>query len=464
VNSNGVMKGWSIMGRNKWTFGIGTIGRDMVYSLVSMYLMFYMTDIIKVPTGVFAAITIFVVAARVFDALNDPFMGLVVDNTKTRFGKFKPWIAFGSLTTGILTILMFAGFNLSWTAYSIVFCVLYLLWGMAYTTNDIAYWSMLPALSVDQKEREKIGSIARIFANVGLFFVVASIIPLTTAFGDRFGGPARGYFVFTLIVVAVMWAGQLVTLLGVKDPRITGAQKSTPIKELLSVIIKNDQLSFTAISMTLFMIGYMTTTSFGLYFFKYAYGDENMYPIFAVILGVSQIAALAVFPLFSKRWNRKFLYTLAVALVFVGYVVFFFAPTNTMLFIGIAGTLLFIGQAFIQLLMLMFLADSVDYGHLKLGKRNDSISFSLQPFINKLSGAVGNGVVGLVIIISGIKDAETAADVSEGGLIMMKTAMLVFPLVCIVISFIIYRRKYIIDEKKHAEILHELQERGELSL
>ena len=436
----------------------------MVYSLVSMYLMFYMTDIIIVPTNVFAVITAFVVAARVFDALNDPFMGLVVDNTKTRFGKFKPWIAFGALMSGILTILMFAGFNLSWTAYTIVFCVLYLLWGVAFTTNDIAYWSMLPALSVDQKEREKIGSIARIFANIGLFFVVAAIIPLTTVLGNRFGGPVKGYFAFSLIVVAVMWSGQLVTLIGVKDPRITGAQKSTPIRELLSVIIKNDQLSFTAISMTLFMIGYMTTTSFGLYFFKYAYGDESMYSIFAVILGVSQIAALAVFPLFSKRWNRRALYTFAVILVVLGYVVFFFAPTNTMLFIGIAGTLLFVGQAFIQLLMLMFLADSVDYGHQKLGKRNDSISFSLQPFINKLSGAVGNGVVGIVIILSGIKDAQAAADVSAGGLLMMKTAMLVFPLVCIVVSFFIYRRKYIIDEKKHAEILRDLEERGELEL
>jgi len=450
------------MARNKWTFGVGTIGRDMVYSLVSMFLMFYMTDIINVPTNVFAVITVFVVIARVFDAVNDPFMGLVVDNTKTRFGKFKPWIAFGALTSGILTLLIFAGFNISWNMYAVLFCILYLLWGIAFTTNDIAYWSMLPALTFDQKEREKIGSIARIFANVGLFFVVAGIVPLTDALSERFGSPARGYFVFALIVVAVMWVGQLVTLLGVKEPNMTKAQKSTPIRELLTVIFKNDQLLFTAVSMSLFMIGYMTTTGFGLYFFKYAYGDEGMFSIFALILGVSQIAALAVFPLFSKKWNRRTLYTLAVILVVLGYIVFFFAPTNTMLFIGIAGVLLFVGQAFIQLLMLMFLADSVDYGHFKLGKRNDSISFSLQPFINKLSGAVGNGVVGLVIIISGIKDAETAADVTDGGLLMMKVAMLVFPLVCIVVSFLIYRLKYIIDEKKHAEIMTGLKKRGEL--
>ena len=449
--------------RNRWAFGVGTIGRDMVYSLISMFLMFYMTDIIEVPTNIFAVITVFVVAARIFDAVNDPFMGLIVDNTKTKYGKFKPWIAFGAFLSGTLTLLIFADLGLSWTAYAVVFCILYLLWGIAFTTNDIAYWSMLPSLTFDQKEREKIGSIARIFANVGLFFVVAAIVPLTEALGNVFGTPARGYFVFAVIVVAVMWLGQLITLLGVKEQQVTKAQKSTPIRELLTVIFKNDQLLFTAISMTLFMIGYMTTTTFGLYFFKYAYGDEGMYSIFAIILGVSQITALAVFPLFSKKWNRRTLYTLAVVLVALGYVVFFFAPTNTMLFIGIAGVLLFVGQAFIQLLMLMFLADSVDYGHFKLGKRNDSISFSLQPFINKLSGAVGNGIVGFIIIVSGIIDAETADEVTEEGLLMMKLAMLALPLVCIVVSFIINRMKYIIDEKKHAEILQELKARGELA-
>jgi melibiose permease/lactose/raffinose/galactose permease len=436
----------------------------MVYSLVSMFLMFYMTDIINVPTGVFAGITVFIVAARIFDAANDPVMGLVVDNTKSRFGKFKPWIAFGAFTSGILTILIFADFGLGWSSYAIVFCVLYLLWGVTFTINDISYWSMLPALTVNQKEREKIGSFARICANIGLFFVVAGIVPLTAKLSETFGSPARGYFVFALMVVVIMWIGQLITLIGVKDPRLVKSQKSTPLKELFKVIVKNDQLLFTAAAMTLFMVGYMTTTSFGLYFFKYAYGDENMYSIFALILGVSQIAALAAFPLVSKKLNRRTLYTFAIVLVVLGYSVFFFAPTNTMLFIGIAGVLLFVGQAFIQVLMLMFLADSVDYGHLKLGKRNDSISFALQPFINKLSGAVGNGVVGAVIIVSGIKNAETAADVTEEGLLMMKLAMLIFPLVCIVVSFIIYRRKYIIDEKKHAEILSELKERGELEI
>lgn len=262
-----------------------------------------------------------------------------------------------------------------------------------------------------------------------------------------------------------MWIGQCITLFGVIEPRnVLKKEEHTSLKELVRVIFKNDQLFYTAIAMALFMIGYTTTTSFGIYFFKYAYGDEGMYSIFALILGVSQIAALSVFPLLSKRFNRKFMYTTAMVLIFLGYIIFFFAPTNTMLFIGISGMLLFVGQAFIQLLMLMFLADSVDYGHLKFKKRNDSISFSLQPFINKMGGAISSGVVGAVVIISGIKDANTKADVSDSGLLIMKIAMLIFPLICIFISYLLYRTKYKIDEKTHASILKELEGLGEISI
>ena len=449
--------------RNRLTFGLGTFGRDMVYALVSMYLIFYLTDIINLPTSTLWWVAGIILVARIFDALTDPVMGFIVDNTNTRWGKFKPWIVVGAITSPIFTVLLFTDFGLHGSAYIIAFAIFYFMWGISYTTHDISYWSMLPSLSVDQKEREKIGAIARICANIGLFFVVAAIVPLTALFGQKLGSHQKGYFIFAVMVVTIMAAGLCVTLFGVKETSLAVRRQSTPLRELFGIIYKNDQLFFTAIAMSLFMIGYVTTTSFGLYYFKYAYGDEAMYSIFALILGVSQITALSVFPLFSKRFDRKTLYTAAIILVTAGYIIFFFAPIHTMLFIGAGGVLIFIGQSFVQLLMLMFLADSVDYGHWKLGKRNDSITFSLQPLINKMGGAISSGVVSVVIITSGIKEAQTAAEVTPGGLFMMKAAMLIFPLFCIVASYIIYRFKYKIDSKFYKQILSDLQARNEIS-
>jgi lactose/raffinose/galactose permease len=270
----------------------------------------------------------------------------------------------------------------------------------------------------------------------------------------------QAYFALAVIVVAIMLAGQSITLFGVREPRgLFPQQEKTTLRDMGRAIFKNDQLLFTAISMTLFMIGYTTTASFGQYFFKYAFGDENMYSIFAAVLGVSQISALLVFPLFSRRFSRKTLYAASTILVVAGYVVFFLSPMN-MLFIGLAGVLLFVGQAFIQLLMLVFLADTIEYGQWKLGRRNESVTFSLQPFINKIGSAAASGIVGTTVIISGINEAATAADVTPEGLLIMKMAMLVLPLLCILAGYLVYRFKFKIDKVLFDKIVADLKERG----
>ncbi|WMJ24034.1 glycoside-pentoside-hexuronide (GPH):cation symporter [Paludicola sp. MB14-C6] len=444
--------------RNRYFFGLGTVGRDMLYTIVSMYLLFYLTEILNLPDSVMWWMTGAFTILRIFDAINDPIMGFLVDNTRSRFGKFKPWIVIGGITGGLLTILLFFDMGLKGTWYVVSFIIIYLLWDLTYGANDIAYWSMLPSLTLNQKEREKTGSFARICANVGLFITVVGILPATEALG----GGKKAWLLITIAIVLITWAFLCFTVFGVKEDRsIQVKPESTSLKEMFRVLFKNDQLLFTAISMGLFSIGYCTTTSFGVYYFKYAFKDEGMYSVFAAILGVSQLLALAVFPLFSKKFNRKQLYGFSTILVVVGYIIFFFAPMQ-MIPIGIAGVLIFVGEAFIQLLMLMFLTDTVEYGQWKLGRRNESITFSVQPFINKIGGAIASGIVGITVIISGINSAVTPDDVSKAGLVTMKSAMLILPLIIILISYIIYRCKFKIDKELFDKILVELAERGDI--
>ncbi len=446
--------------RNRYYFGLGTVGRDMLYSMVSMYLMVYLTEILDLPDSTMWWMTGAFTILRIFDAVNDPFMGFLVDNTNTRFGKFKPWIAIGGLLGGILTVLFFTDLGFTGAGYVISFVIIYLLWDFVYGANDIAYWSMLPSLTIDQREREKTGSFARICANVGMYAVVVGILPITNALG----GDKSAWFIFAVAVVAIMWAFLCFTLFGVREDRaLYKKEKRTSIKEMFSVLFKNDQLIYVAISMGLFMIGYCTTTSFGVYFFKYAFKDENMYPVFAGILGISQLLALSVFPVFPKMYSRKQIYAFSTVMVILGYIVFFVSPMN-MLFIGIAGVLLFVGQAFIEMLMLMFLADSVEYGQWKLGHRNESITFSVQPFINKIGGAIASGIVGITLIISGINSAATSNDVTSAGLTIMKTSMLILPLIFIVGGYIIYRSKFKIDEEMFKKIISDLTKRGDLNI
>ena len=343
-----------------------------------------------------------------------------------------------------------------------VFAVSYILWDIFYGVNDIAYWTQLPALSVDQRQRESMGAFARICANVGMYAVVVGILPVTGALTDAFGGDGqRAWLTMAAAVCVIMVGFQMVTVFGVKETRSFKEEENTSLRGMVKVLFGNDQLMWTTLSMALFMVGYCTTTSFGTYYFKYAYGDETMYSVFAGVLGISQLAALAVFPKIAARMSRKKLYSLATALVVAGYVVFFFAPMN-MIPIAVAGVLLFVGQAFIQTLMLMFLADTVEYGQWKLGKRNDSITFSIQPLINKLGAAMATGVVTLTLIVSGINRAESAADVSAQGLLMMKAAMMVLPLLSIALGYVVYLKKYKIDEEMYGEIVKHLKRRGDI--
>ncbi|MBR4836642.1 MAG: MFS transporter, partial [Clostridia bacterium] len=461
------------MRRNKICFGLGTVGRDALYSLVSMYLLVHLTDVVTFSDKGLAAVGVLLTCFGVFDAVIDPFVGAIVDNTKTRWGKFKPWILIGMIGTGVLTVLMFHNFKMSETGHIVLLGVTYLLFSIFFSLNDIAYWSLMPAISKDQNVREGVGAFARICANVGMFAMVLIYLNVPGFFPNQSARDA--YFIFAIIIAFIMWIFQSITLFGVKEDRsqLENSEKTT-LKDLIRALAGNDQLLVTALSMVLFMIGYCTTTGFGTYYFKYAYKDEGMYMVFAAVLAVAQLTALSVFPLFRKKFSRKQLYTGSMIVVAVSYIVFFLS-FEWLPLVVLAGLGLFFAQAFIQLLMLLFLADAVEYGEWKLGKRNEAASFAVQPFINQFGGAVSKGIVSFTLIISGLNaiansivDAGDNQDLikqiieatPDSSVWIMKLSMMILPLICILIGFVLYQKKFIIDEKFYAKIVSDLEERN----
>ena len=461
------------MRRNKICFGLGTVGRDALYSLVSMYLLVHLTDVVTFSDKGLAAVGVLLTCFGVFDAIIDPFVGAIVDNTKTKWGKFKPWIFIGMIGTGVLTVLMFHNFEMGETEHIVLLAITYLLFSIFFSLNDIAYWSLMPAISKDQTVREGVGAFARICANVGMFSMVLIYLNVPGFFGDM--SKRDAYFIFAIIIAAIMWIFQSITLFGVKEDRsqLETAEKTT-LKDLVRALAGNDQLLVTAVSMVLFMIGYCTTTGFGTYYFKYAYKDEGMYMVFAAVLAVAQLTALSVFPLFRKKFTRQQLYTGSMVAVAISYVIFFLS-FEWLPLIVLAGLGLFFAQAFIQLLMLLFLADAVEYGEWKLGKRNEAASFAVQPFINQFGGAVSKGIVSFTLIISGINmianDIAAAGDNQElinsiiestpgSAIWIMKLSMMILPLICILIGFVLYQKKFKIDEKMYAQIVKDLEERN----
>lgn len=461
------------MTKNKICFGLGTVGRDALYSLVSMYLLVHLTDVVTFTDDNLAIIGVILTLFGVFDAIIDPFVGAIVDNTKTRWGKFKPWIFVGMIGTAVLTVLLFHNFDMDETSHIILLAITYLLFSIFFSLNDISYWSLMPAISKDQNVRESVGAFARICANVGMFAMVLIYLSVPDLFSGLGLNARDSYFIFAIIVAIIMIVFQSITLIGVKEDRSSLAKtERTTIKDLFRALFKNDQLLVTAISMALFMIGYCTTTGFGTYYFKYAYKDEGMYMVFAAVLAVAQLTALSVFPLFRKKFTRKQLYTGSMIAVAISYIIFFLS-FEWLPLIVLAGLGLFFAQAFIQLLMLLFLADAVEYGEWKLGKRNEAASFAVQPFINQFGGAVSKGIVSFTLIISGINaiaqsltgnadiDAEYILNnTPDSAVWIMKISMMILPLICILIGFILYHKKFKIDEKLYQKICKDLEKRN----
>ena len=445
--------------KNKYFFGLGTIGRDMFYAFEANAMIYFLSNILELPLTTFAMVSLVLTVLRIFDALNDPVTGLIIDNVRSPWGKYKPPMLIGALLAVVFYLIMFADFGLTDIRFVLVFGVAYILWDISYGVNDIAYWSMMTSLSLNQKERENIGAFARICANIGMFIVMIGY----PAFTSMLGGGKKGYFLLAVIVSVLMIAFQLFTILGVKENKEQFVEEeSTSLKEMFTVLFKNDQLMWVTLAMALFTIGYVSTTSFALYYMQYVYGDVDKYAILAAACGIAQLAALVIFPYVSKHFNRKTLYGLSTATVVIGYILFFFADKSLVL-IAVAAVIIFMGQAFIQLLMLMFLADTIEYGQWKLGKRNDSITFSIQPLINKIGGAFATGVVSITLMITGIKqDAVASAAIDGMGKMIFKFSMLVLPLILITLGYFIYSKKFELDEERHAQIVKELKERGNI--
>ncbi len=444
--------------RNKYFFGLGTIGRDMFYSFEANALLYFLSNVLSLPLKVFAAVSLVLSVLRIADALNDPITGLVIDNIHTKWGKFKPAILVGGVLSVVFYLMLFGNIGTG-TAYIIFFAVAYILWDISYGINDIAYWTLLPALTQDQKQREKYGAFARICANIGMYIIMVGWQPITAALGNT-----QKSWMLVACAVSVLYLGFLCfPLFGVKENRTIGGEneEKVTLRDMWHALVRNDQLMWTTLAMGLFMVGYCTTTGFATYYMQYLFGDINLYAVLAAVCGVAQLAALMIFPLFSKHFNRHQLYTGATLLVIVGYAVFFFAEHSIVL-IALAAVLIFVGQAFIQLLMLMFLTDTIEYGQWKLGRRTESITFSIQPLVNKIGGALSTGLISISVILAGIKThkSDTAAEmIDASGKLTVKLAMFVIPLVLIVAGYIIYRAKYKINEEFYNKMLDDLKSR-----
>ena len=443
--------------KEKASFGIGAVGKDMGYWIMAGYLMVFFTDTVQLSPAYIGFLFLF---ARIWDAFNDPIMGWIVDNTKSRWGKFRPWIFIGTLLNSAIVLLLFWDPTGTFGPVGVmVWCgVFYILWGMSYTVMDIPFWSMIPAFSSDSKVRDLMSVIPRTGAMIGGQLTLIFGLPIIAYLGRGLGGSeADGFFRFTLLIVVIFIACEIICVRNVREHVQTPLRQKISISDMLKLLAHNDQLVVIIILTIIQQIAQNLVNGTIIYYFRYAIAHEEYYSLFMAAGAITQFVAFIIFPGLVQKTSRRFVYILSAVLMAAGYLsMFAFGSKSDSSLIVAAGSycIASCGVALSLVSTTVMLADTVDYGEYKLGTRSESIVFSMQTMTVKFGNALAGFMSSLTLAVVGYVPNVPQ---SEGTLLGLRLVMFVASSVLIGIMVLIYLRRYRLNGDFYKNMLSALE-------
>lgn len=454
----------------KWLYPLSGIFRDACYALVGSFLLQYALN-----SGVlssdpeqfkaqYAVITIAMIIALIWDGINDPIMGFIVEKFHfKKLGKFKPWILFGAIGNAVAVICMFLirpqlpGGGADGWAFVGVMIAFYFLWDLFFTVNDIGYWSMLPSLTNDDRERESITSLMTVSASIGGFVMTAGCMLLPTMFSGI--SSAQMYMYLAIGVATLFLLSQVAVFLLCKERRIDPNQEQvseeTHFLDLFKVFGKNKELRVAIISMFLYYLASgVLTGGIGLNYFylSLGYGSGKgglVSTVISVMYVLAMVSSQALYPVIAKKLSKQKILTITFIIQMIGFAGFmlccvpmfngkalaFNTPTNpepshffdmdlgwafggTMFLYYLFPFIFFFGMGMMYLAIMVMFQDAIDYNEYKYGERKESITSAWRPLDVKLSSALLRGfqfiiftAAGLIPAVNAISNAESAHNI-----------------------------------------------------
>jgi len=495
--------------RSKVSYCVGGIGRDMAYNLINAQILSFLMLTRNLDDKMLAVITVIMVACRIFDGLNDPIMGAIIENTHHKKGKFKPWILIGALTNVAVIISIYA-VNLKGWSYVIFFAFAYLLWGITYTMNDIAYWSMLPSLSTDKGVRDNLSSWANLLAGVGAglasagipMFSVGSLAIVKTSI-------SYSYLIIAAFICLAFVGCQLLTYFGTQHEStiivnpLENKQAKKPLKDMWNVIKSNDQVRWIALTMFFYNVGQAMLNSAITIYIYITFGFEGtLVTIFTLLYGVSAALPMIFYGALSKRFSRRNMVLWGTIMAMVGYLLFFLTGVawnvgdkttllgmniewGNFIVLALCGIFINIGQTLFYNITTISISNCIEYNEWKTGERKEGVIFALRPLMAKIGSAAQLGILTLIYILLGVNDFTNRISRLDGdatlGLITQEeknqgvlnilnsfdqsTGIKLKGWVCLIsalfvlAAMFIYLFKFKIDEKKYENMLKDINDR-----
>ena len=454
-------------------YACGNLGQSAFYNAMSTYFIVYVTGCLfsgvdkALAAKLIGVITSLVVIIRIAEIFIDPLLGNLIDNTNTKWGRFRPWQFFGGLISAVLLAVIFSGMfglvNVNTTLFIVLFVITFVVLDVFYSLRDISYWGMIPALSSDSHERSTYTALGSFGGSIGYNGLTIVVIPIVTYFSYVFTGKHQesqsGWTCFAIIVAILGVLTVCSVAFGTKESTSTLRAKAEDNGGPLAAfkaLAQNDQLLWVALSYLLYAIANVATTGVLLFLFKFVLDNQAAYSMTGVIALVAGLIMAPLYPILNKRIPRRVLYIVGMTSMIVAYILLGLFSTN-MTVVFIALVLFYIPGTLIQMTAILSLTDSIEYGQLKNGKRNEAVTLSVRPMLDKIGGALSNGITGFIAVAAGMTGNATAADMTPSNIHTFEICAFYVPLILIVLSLLVFMFKVKIDEKMHAKIVKELE-------
>ena len=456
-------------------YACGNLGQAAFYNAMSTYFIVYVTSCLfsgvdkALAAKLIGVITSLVVIIRIAEIFVDPLLGNLVDNTNTKWGRFRPWQFFGGLISAVLLAVVFSGMfglvNVNSTLFIVVFVITFIVLDVFYSLRDISYWGMIPALSSDSHERSTYTALGSFTGSIGYQGITVVVIPIVTYFTWMFTGVKgegqAGWTSFGVIVALLGLITAWTVAFGTKESTSAlraKAQKNGNPFEAFKALFQNDQLLWVALSYLLYTIANGATGGVLLFLFKFILDNPAAFSLTGIIGLVAGLVMTPLYPILNKRIPRRVLYFFGMSFLIVAYILLSISTySRSMTLVFVALVLFGIPGTFIQMTAILSLTDSIEYGQLKNGKRNEAVTLSVRPMLDKIAGAMSNGITGFIAVAAGMTGSATAKDMTSANIHTFQVYAFYVPLVLIVLSLLVFMLKVKLDEKMHAQIVDELE-------
>ncbi|MCH4890116.1 hypothetical protein EZV73_21225 [Acidaminobacter sp. JC074] len=405
----------------KASFVFGVFSQNLVYAFISSYIMIFYTDYIGISSALVG--TIFFVA-RIWDAINDPMMGILTDRTRTRFGRFRPYLLLVSVPIMVSVYMLFSKSPISnhilW-AY-----MTYILFGMIYTVSDIPLWSMASCMSNDSLERTKLISLGKAVPPVAFVLVSVVTVPLIQRFGDNISA----YRSVGMIYAGLMMIGMIGMFFNPRE-RVNVSKEKLSVKEIFSALLLNKPLLLILASQVFIMIVDNLVLAIGIYYAKYNLGDPNLVTVMSLVIIVPLLISIFISSKLAEKHDKKKLILGFLMFRVIGYILLFLVgfENHLLFFIVLGASSLTAGAA--EVLLPSMMVETIDFVQLKTGKRPEGIMWSTQTFVAKASSSVSGILLGFLLVVIEFVPNVTQSIHTLNGMHMILTLL---PALCIALS------------------------------